>query len=50
MTCCNDTTLIENRSGEKNLGVIVDPLWEFDSHMNEVVKKANRLAEFTQRK
>ena len=49
MTCSDDTTVIESTSGEKDLGVTVDPLLEFDVHINEVVKRANRLAGLIQR-
>ena len=39
----NQKRLLESTEAEKDLGVVVDPLLNFDKHVNETTKKANRL-------
>ena len=39
-----DGNLLESSEAEKDLGIIVDPLLNFERHINETVNKANRLA------
>ena len=34
---------LEETTAEKDLGVIVDPDLSFNTHINETIKKANRL-------
>ena len=36
-------TKLEQTKAEKDLGVIMDPLMSFETHVNETVKKANRI-------
>ena len=40
----SDYHQLQSTVAEKDLGVIVDPYLDFDGHINEVVKKANKIA------
>ena len=41
---CMGSTMLQKANSEKDLGVIVDTDLSFENHMNEVVKKANKIA------
>ena len=40
----DDSYCLETTTAVKDLGVIVDPLLNFDTHINSTIKKANRIA------
>ena len=44
MSVDNQSLLLESSKAERDLGVLVDPLLDFDKHINETINKANRLA------
>jgi hypothetical protein len=39
----NDVHVLESTVAERDLGVIVDPLLNFDTHISETVKKGNKI-------